>query len=324
MERLTAHCPEPPGKHHLLHLRRGRARIEAQVLHRRQLSVAAREQGGKRRPPHGIEQVLHQRLRLHHVQAQLRRLQLVEGCAIFRRHAESVHLQAGRHIAGMIQQLLRRNAGGKAHRVVRGVVVEEIDLATQRRCACVRLLFRKQAARPVAGGGSRRHQRGCQSCPRTSASHARPPAGWHLRRFDCRCAISCAKSCLPKLSPATERTLHSSRHAQGNPVDLHSYPRPPFLGITSYEILALARESTANGLAESVGMPWRAVSLAQMRYGSPEVPYNSLKTTPIQVVPGGGVEPPRPCDRRILSPLRLPVPPSRRISDSTSAGLAAQ
>ena len=29
------------------------------------------------------------------------------------------------------------------------------------------------------------------------------------------------------------------------------------------------------------------------------------------LVPGGGVEPPRPCDRRILSPLRLPVPPSR-------------
>ena len=31
----------------------------------------------------------------------------------------------------------------------------------------------------------------------------------------------------------------------------------------------------------------------------------------ILLVPGGGVEPPRPCDRRILSPLRLPVPPSR-------------
>jgi hypothetical protein len=28
-------------------------------------------------------------------------------------------------------------------------------------------------------------------------------------------------------------------------------------------------------------------------------------------VPGGGVEPPRGCPRRILSPLRLPVPPSR-------------
>ena len=33
----------------------------------------------------------------------------------------------------------------------------------------------------------------------------------------------------------------------------------------------------------------------------------------VLLVPGGGVEPPRPCDRRILSPLRLPVPPSRRI-----------
>ena len=31
----------------------------------------------------------------------------------------------------------------------------------------------------------------------------------------------------------------------------------------------------------------------------------------ILLVPGGGVEPPRGCPRRILSPLRLPVPPSR-------------
>ena len=30
------------------------------------------------------------------------------------------------------------------------------------------------------------------------------------------------------------------------------------------------------------------------------------------LVPGGGVEPPRPEGRRILSPLRLPVPPSRQ------------
>lgn len=29
------------------------------------------------------------------------------------------------------------------------------------------------------------------------------------------------------------------------------------------------------------------------------------------LVPGGGIEPPRPCDRWILSPLRLPIPPSR-------------
>jgi hypothetical protein len=31
----------------------------------------------------------------------------------------------------------------------------------------------------------------------------------------------------------------------------------------------------------------------------------------LMLVPGGGVEPPRGCPRRILSPLRLPVPPSR-------------
>src|SRR5579863_10107549 len=31
----------------------------------------------------------------------------------------------------------------------------------------------------------------------------------------------------------------------------------------------------------------------------------------LKMVPGGGIEPPRPEGRRILSPLRLPVPPSR-------------
>ena len=38
-------------------------------------------------------------------------------------------------------------------------------------------------------------------------------------------------------------------------------------------------------------------------------------------MPGGGVEPPRPEGRRILSPLRLPVPPSRHfveVLDSTA------
>src|SRR2546428_4834223 len=39
-----------------------------------------------------------------------------------------------------------------------------------------------------------------------------------------------------------------------------------------------------------------------------------IQTTSLQsVVPGGGVEPPRAEARRILSPLRLPVPPSRLI-----------
>ena len=31
----------------------------------------------------------------------------------------------------------------------------------------------------------------------------------------------------------------------------------------------------------------------------------------LRLVPGGGLEPPWPEGRRILSPLRLPVPPSR-------------
>src|SRR5581483_922327 len=44
------------------------------------------------------------------------------------------------------------------------------------------------------------------------------------------------------------------------------------------------------------------------------------------LVPGGGVEPPRPEGRRILSPLRLPVPPSRllrgihRLAQQLAAG----
>ena len=37
---------------------------------------------------------------------------------------------------------------------------------------------------------------------------------------------------------------------------------------------------------------------------------------PESMVPGGGVEPPRAEARRILSPLRLPVPPSRLIQQS--------
>ncbi len=37
--------------------------------------------------------------------------------------------------------------------------------------------------------------------------------------------------------------------------------------------------------------------------------YNSF----IFLVPGGGLEPPRPCGLRILSPLRLPISPSGRL-----------
>ena len=40
-------------------------------------------------------------------------------------------------------------------------------------------------------------------------------------------------------------------------------------------------------------------------------PASRLCSGLLGLVPGGGVEPPRPEGRRILSPLRLPVPPSR-------------
>ena len=36
------------------------------------------------------------------------------------------------------------------------------------------------------------------------------------------------------------------------------------------------------------------------------------------LVPGGGIEPPRAEARRILSPLRLPVPPSRLRDETTN------
>jgi len=35
------------------------------------------------------------------------------------------------------------------------------------------------------------------------------------------------------------------------------------------------------------------------------------------MVPGGGLEPPRPCGLRILSPLRLPISPSGPVSHFT-------
>jgi hypothetical protein len=49
---------------------------------------------------------------------------------------------------------------------------------------------------------------------------------------------------------------------------------------------------------------------------------NRISYSLLGMVPGGGVEPPRPEGRRILSPLRLPVPPSRlyvEVLDSTTS-----
>jgi integrase len=49
---------------------------------------------------------------------------------------------------------------------------------------------------------------------------------------------------------------------------------------------------------------------------------NRMNRKILAMVPGGGVEPPRPEGRRILSPLRLPVPPSRlyfQVHDSTTS-----
>ena len=53
------------------------------------------------------------------------------------------------------------------------------------------------------------------------------------------------------------------------------------------------------------------VSDLDARYKPREETNSHQNKSFIILVPGGGVEPPRPCDRRILSPLRLPVPPSR-------------
>ena len=44
------------------------------------------------------------------------------------------------------------------------------------------------------------------------------------------------------------------------------------------------------------------------------IPPNPSNQATIEVVPGGGLEPPRPCGQRILSPLRLPIPPQSQKS----------
>jgi hypothetical protein len=40
------------------------------------------------------------------------------------------------------------------------------------------------------------------------------------------------------------------------------------------------------------------------------------------LVPGEGVEPSRPCGQRILSPLRLPIPPPRPVIESHTQACA--
>ena len=53
-------------------------------------------------------------------------------------------------------------------------------------------------------------------------------------------------------------------------------------------------------------------SAASVReYSSSKQQHLVAHSAGLKLVPGGGVEPPRPEGRRILSPLRLPVPPSR-------------
>jgi hypothetical protein len=47
--------------------------------------------------------------------------------------------------------------------------------------------------------------------------------------------------------------------------------------------------------------------------GSEPIPKIGPEMFVMVLVPGGGIEPPRAEARRILSPLRLPVPPSRRL-----------
>ena len=44
----------------------------------------------------------------------------------------------------------------------------------------------------------------------------------------------------------------------------------------------------------------------------------------VQMVPGAGIEPARPQSRRILSPLRLPVPPPGRGRSNAEAGLCVK
>jgi hypothetical protein len=83
---------------------------------------------------------------------------------------------------------------------------------------------------------------------------------------------------------------------------------------------------SAKNRKTSWGFPRTAVSatsttlfLRTVSGFAPERPFGQqfLQCSPtnIRPVPRGGVEPPRSCERQILSLLRLPVPPSRHISD---------
>src|SRR5213079_40403 len=69
--------------------------------------------------------------------------------------------------------------------------------------------------------------------------------------------------------------------------------------------LETRRVGNSLGIDLTVGEPRRETLDRPLRV-------NMLTLLTLGLVPGGGVEPPRPEGRRILSPLRLPVPPSRR------------
>ena len=69
-------------------------------------------------------------------------------------------------------------------------------------------------------------------------------------------------------------------------------------------------------------MSWSLPPTKQRVSSDPHIAASSTLANKKRIlVPGGGVEPPRAEARRILSPLRLPVPPSRRfveVPDSTA------
>ena len=99
--------------------------------------------------------------------------------------------------------------------------------------------------------------------------------------------------------------------------------------------LGLSLSATGRLVPFLVFSPRTAWLPSTSSYGKPRVPYrvggsgqlctcrNLRLALPVErdpgtpsklrrlLVPGGGVEPPRGCPRRILSPLRLPIPPSR-------------
>ncbi len=94
------------------------------------------------------------------------------------------------------------------------------------------------------------------------------------------------------------------------------------VGWLFFSAQADAEQGERTGALENLAAgDWRGIKTRNDRAGKPlslELP--GIDPVEIVVVPGVGLEPTRAYTRRILSPLRLPIPPSRQKAFLTRAG----